>query len=103
MGDNWMLWLLPISGPSGDGLQWGIAEQKKSEAASEATSAATSAVTSAASSAATSAASSAAAAFPADLPARVPWGEGLIYSVGSEQIQQERERWDGSYVSGSQM
>ena len=72
MGDNWMLWLLPISGPSGDGLQWGIAEQKKSEAASEATSAATSAVTSAASSAATSAASSAAAAFPADLPARVP-------------------------------
>lgn len=23
-----MLWLLPISGPSGDGLQWGIAEQK---------------------------------------------------------------------------
>lgn len=70
MGDNWMLWLLPISGPSGDGLQWGIAEQKKSEAASEATSAATSAVTSAASSAATSAASSAAAAFPADLPAQ---------------------------------
>eukprot|EP00435_Cladocopium_sp_Y103_P001062 s4245_g1.t1 len=72
MGDNWMLWLLPISGPSGDGLQWGIAEQKKSEAASEATSAATSAVTSAAtsaaSSAAASAASSAAAAFPADLP-----------------------------------
>ncbi|CAK8988486.1 unnamed protein product [Durusdinium trenchii] len=28
LGDNWMLWLLPISGPSGDGLQWGIAEQK---------------------------------------------------------------------------
>ena len=27
-----MLWLLPISGPSGDGLQWGIAEQKKPEA-----------------------------------------------------------------------
>ena len=47
MGDNWVLWLLPISGPSGDGLQWGIAEQKKSEAASEATSAATSATTSA--------------------------------------------------------
>ena len=33
MGDNWMLWLLPINGPAGDGLQWGIAEQKKSEAA----------------------------------------------------------------------
>lgn len=27
-----MLWLLPISGPSGDGLQWGIAEQKNADA-----------------------------------------------------------------------
>ena len=32
LGDNWMLWLLPISGPSGDGLQWGIAEQKNADA-----------------------------------------------------------------------
>ena len=66
MGDNWILWLLPISGPSGDGLQWGIAEQKKSEAASEAASAATSAATCAGSRTAGR------TAFPADLQARVP-------------------------------
>lgn len=34
MGDDWILWALPISGPSGDGLQWGIAEQRKSDSAS---------------------------------------------------------------------
>eukprot|EP00931_Biecheleriopsis_adriatica_P093592 TRINITY_DN67319_c0_g1_i1.p1 TRINITY_DN67319_c0_g1~~TRINITY_DN67319_c0_g1_i1.p1 ORF type:complete len:444 (-),score=93.07 TRINITY_DN67319_c0_g1_i1:20-1351(-) len=30
MGDNWVQWLLPMTGPNGDGLQWGIAEEKES-------------------------------------------------------------------------
>lgn len=35
LGDNWMLWLLPMSGPSGDGLQWGVAEMRPATPAVE--------------------------------------------------------------------
>eukprot|EP00930_Biecheleria_cincta_P071028 TRINITY_DN58588_c0_g1_i1.p1 TRINITY_DN58588_c0_g1~~TRINITY_DN58588_c0_g1_i1.p1 ORF type:complete len:478 (-),score=66.08 TRINITY_DN58588_c0_g1_i1:56-1489(-) len=35
MGDQWPLWFLPISGPAGDGLQWGIAEVKQAPGARE--------------------------------------------------------------------